>query len=106
MEEKVLAVEDAAYISLEYCRRPVNDSRATGRGVTCDSFILGTPSMETSLYTQPRAGCAWHVTRFVPMPKVSMAWPCTSERCARVEPDNQESEVMSRFMLTPVRPRE
>lgn len=28
--------------------------------------------METSLYTHPRAGCAWQVTKLVPMPNVSM----------------------------------
>ena len=46
------------------------------RSRTWDSFIRGFPSMDTSLYTQPSAGCAWHVTRLVPIPKVSMECPC------------------------------
>lgn len=37
--------------------------------------------METSLYTHPRAGCAWQVTRLVPMPKVSISWPFVKETC-------------------------
>ena len=29
---------------------------------SCDNLILGFPLISTSLYTQPKAGCLWHVT--------------------------------------------
>jgi hypothetical protein len=39
-----------------------------------DFLILGTPFKLTNLYTIPNAGWAWHVTRFVPIPKESISW--------------------------------
>lgn len=32
-------------------------------------------TMHLTLKTHPRAGCFWHVTRWVPIPKVSISWP-------------------------------
>ena len=33
-----------------------------------------------TLKTHPRAGCFWHVTRWVPIPKVSISWPSEEEK--------------------------
>ena len=37
-------------------------------------FIRGMPSISQILYTMPKAGCSWQVTRFVPMPKIFILW--------------------------------
>mmetsp|Transcript_19720 Transcript_19720/g.28504 ORF Transcript_19720/g.28504 Transcript_19720/m.28504 type:complete len:227 (-) Transcript_19720:1007-1687(-) len=42
-----------------------------------DSLMRGLPLISTSLYTQPRAGCFWHVAKWVPMPKISISCFCS-----------------------------
>ena len=32
-------------------------------------------SYEVTLKTQPKAGCLWHVTKWVPIPYASISWP-------------------------------
>lgn len=45
-----------------------------------------------TLNTHPKAGCFWHVTRWVPIPKESKEWPWNSEETKEMEKTSNVSE--------------
>ena len=68
------------------------DARAWGRSqVECAYRVLASrvslfktrTTMHLTLKTHPRAGCFWHVTRWVPIPKVSISWPSNEKEKKR-----------------------
>jgi hypothetical protein len=65
----VLSVEQSIYLS---ATRTIDEAACLQR-----TLMRGSPFTSTSLYTPPSAGCAWHVTKLVPMPKQSMSCPCS-----------------------------
>ena len=49
--------------------------------ISLESLMRGSLSTCTSLYTQPKAGCVLHVTRFVPTPNTSISWFWSFNAC-------------------------
>ena len=45
------------------------------------NLMHGLPFTSTNLKTHPKAGCFWHVTKWVPIPNVFIEWPCEFNEC-------------------------